>query len=68
MLNTLITDGALSFGSDVTDVKIYSSAGRLIKTVASPGWTLNIAEFIPGSYIVTGFVKDQAVSVRILKK
>lgn len=66
--NTLVTDGQLWLAADVADVKVYSSTGRLVKTTASPGRSVNISELTPGTYIVTGQVKAEPVSAKILKK
>ncbi len=66
--NTLVRNNEISFRADVTNVKVYTLSGRLVKAgSAGNNDTLNIVELQKGNYIVTGVINNTIVSQKILK-
>lgn len=65
--NTFV-ENEINFGAKA-DVKIFSMNGQLVKSAnVSENKSLEVSELEAGMYIVTGTVKGEAVSQKIIKK
>lgn len=66
--NSMVKDGILYLNNNAEKVKIHSINGQVVKTVSSKqGNSLNISDLPQGTYIVTGYINNQAISQKILK-
>lgn len=66
--NTFVKNNEIIFGADAKDVKIFNTYGQLVKeALVKQNGTVNVAELVKGSYIVTGTVNNTPVSQKILK-
>ncbi|MCG2792178.1 MAG: T9SS type A sorting domain-containing protein [Weeksellaceae bacterium] len=65
--NTVVANEII-FGA-AANVSIYNAAGQMVKTAeVSENSRLDVSALPKGNYIVTGLVKGQAVSQKIIKK
>lgn len=56
------------FGSEIEDMKIYSSLGSILKfTLVKNILNLDVSDLPKGNYIVTGTINNEPVSQKILK-
>lgn len=67
--NSLVKNNTIMFSADVSDLKIYSLSGQLVKTSSvKANEVLLIPELQKGTYLVTGTVNGKQVSQKILKE
>ncbi|RRQ46856.1 T9SS type A sorting domain-containing protein [Chryseobacterium sp. SC28] len=68
LVKNTIVGNEIIFGA-AANVSIYNAAGQMVKTAeVSENSRLDVSALPKGNYIVTGLVKGQAVSQKIIKK
>lgn len=66
--NSFVQENELIFGTEVKNIKIYNTAGGIIKrTSAKNILSLDVSDLPKGNYIVTGTINNEPVSQKILK-
>jgi hypothetical protein len=66
--NAFVEENELIFGTEVKNIKIYNTAGGIIKrTSAKNILSLDVSDLPKGNYIVTGTINNEPVSQKILK-
>ncbi|SDQ78165.1 hypothetical protein SAMN05421664_2571 [Chryseobacterium soldanellicola] len=66
--NAFVKENELLFGTEVKNIKIYNTAGGIIKRTSTKNiLSLDVSDLPKGNYIVIGTINNEPVSQKILK-
>jgi hypothetical protein len=66
--NAFVKENELIFGTEVKNIRIYNTAGGIIKRTSTKNiLSLDVSDLPKGNYIVTGTINNEPVSQKILK-